>query len=484
MKTKLLPFIVLLFLCHSMAAQVSDSTSQDRLWSLKECIDYALANNLTVKRSELAVDNSRVDVVQSQWGRYPTLNANASYGYSWGRGLDPVSNDFVSQEIRSSNLGANASVPLFNGLNIYNTVKQSNKAFAASEYDLQKSKNDVMLNVASLFITVVFNKELLENARFQLASTQQQLDRTRRQVAAGAIPKSEELNLDAQTARNELTVVQQENALALSLLQLKQALQIPASEQMDVEIPTVEPEDLVLDRDRDQIFDIAKETMPEIKSSELRIQSTFYSLKGARGNYLPRLNLVGSLNTNYSSRAESQFFPDDAFTYSTTPVAFVNQDPNYPVYGIQPTGIYRNSYGIREQLKDNIYRTLSLQLIIPIFSNYQARGSVQRSIIQHERAKIDAKEVSNTLRQNIENAYNDAVAASKTYASAQRQVASREEAFRMMTQRYGAGAANSFEYQVSQNDFFQAQTDLTRAKYDFIFRKKVLDFYQGIPLEY
>jgi outer membrane protein len=189
------------------------------------------------------------------------------------------------------------------------------------------------------------------------------------------------------------------------------------------------------------------------------------------------------VNTNYSSRAESQFVPDGSISYSTSPVGFVGKDPAYPVYTIQPNGTFINNYGFRDQLKDNIYKVLNLQLTIPLFSNYQNRASVQRSIIQYERSKIDAKEVSNTLRQNIETAYNDAVSAAKTYASAQRQVAAREEAFRMMSQRYNAGAANSFEFQVSQNDFFQAQTDLTRAKFDLIFRKKVLDFYQGKALE-
>jgi outer membrane protein len=154
------------------------------------------------------------------------------------------------------------------------------------------------------------------------------------------------------------------------------------------------------------------------------------------------------------------------------------------VFGIQPSGEFRNTYDIKDQFKDNIYRTLGLQLVIPIVNGYQTRSSVQRSIIQNERAKIDAKEISNTLRQNVETAYNDAVASSKTYNAALRQVTAREEAFRMMEQRFAAGAANSFEFQVSQNDLFQARTDLTRAKYDFIFRMKVLDFYQGKPLQY
>jgi outer membrane protein len=457
-------------------------------WSLKQCVDYALSNNLTVQRSLYNVETSEVDLRQARFSRLPSVNGNAQYGYSWGRGLDPVSNSFVSQEIRSSNLSGNASLPLFNGLRIHNSIRQYQRGVAASEQDLEKAKNDLIINVASLFINVVFNKESVDNARFQLASSQQQLERTKKQVAAGALPKSEELNLDAQTASNEVTLVQQENALALSILQLKQALRIPASQGLDVEVPVLDPEDLVVDQTRDEIFDIARQSMPEVKSAQLRIQSSEYAIKAARGNLMPRLSVNAGLNTNYSSAQESVFYPDGNYRFpengERSPIGFVNKDLNAGVYPLIATGSFRDTYLFSDQIKDNIYRTLGFQLTVPIFNGFNARANVQRSLIQNHQAKIDAQQTDQTLRQNVETAYNDALAASKTYNASLRQVQAREEAFRMMTQRYNAGAANSFEFQVSQNDLFQARTDLTRAKYDFIFKKKVLDFYQGKPLDY
>jgi outer membrane protein len=490
MKRILTGIFILLAVSTISHAQIDTLKQQEQTppaiekWSLQKCIDYALANNLTVQRTAYDVESSEVDLRQARFSRLPSVNGNASYGYSWGRGLDPVSNSFVSQEIKSSNLSANASLPLFNGFRIHNSIRQNQQFTAAMEQDLAKAKNDLILNVASLFINVVFNKELVENAKYQLASSQQQLDRTRRQVAAGALPKSEELNLDAQAAGNEVTLVQQENALALSILQLKQALQIPASQGIDVEIPDLNPEDLVVDQTRDEIYDIARQTMPEIKSAEFRIQSSYYAIKASRGNLYPRLSLVAGLNTNYSSAQERQFFQDGSYSFSQNPIAYLNGDLNSPVYTLNPNGTYRDSYKFNDQIKDNIYRTLGVQLIIPIFNNFSARATMQRTVIQSEQAKIDARLTAQTLRQNVETAYNDAVAASKTYNSSLRQVNAREEAFRMMEQRYGAGSANSFEFQVSQNDLFRAKTDLTRAKYDFIFKKKVLDFYQGKPLEY
>ena len=487
----------LLAACLTCKAQI-DTLKQDaqtpvaaEKWSLKQCVDHALSNNLNLQRSTYNVASSEVDLRQARFSRLPSLNGAASYGYSWGRGLDPVSNSFVSQEIRSSNLSGNASLPIYNGMRIHNTIRQNERTVDASELDLAKAKNDLILNVANFFINVVFNKELVDNAKFQLASSQQQLDRTKKQVAAGALPKSEELNLDAQVASNEVALVQQENALAFSILQLKQALQIPASQGLDVEVPQLDPEDLVVDQTRDEIFDIARKTLPEIKSAELKIQSSYYAIKAARGNLHPRLSLNAGLNTNYSSAQEAQFFPDGGIQYSKDqngndlpPFAFADKSFSTGVYSIERTGSFRNTYLFQDQIKDNIYKTLGFQLSIPILNGYNARANVQRSIILSQQAKIDAQLTSQTLRQNVETSYNDALAASKTYNSSLRQVQAREEAFRMMDRRYSAGAATSFEFQVSQNDLYQAKTALTRAKYDFIFKKKVLDFYQGKPLEY
>lgn len=487
MKTKLLGSVFLLLMACAAYAQQTDSTStkpSGNAWTLRQCIDYAWQNSLSVKRGEYSVEESKVVATQSKYSRLPSVNGQGSYGYSWGRGLDPVTNQFVTREITSSGVGAQASLPLINGMNIHNTSRQNQYSYQAAEMDLAKTKNDVALNVALRFINVVFSREQLENARFQLTSSQQQLDRTKKQVAAGALAKSEELNLEAQVASNELTVVQQENAVALALLNLKQSLQIPASQSFDVAIPDLNVSELILDQSRDQIYETANQVMPEIKSAKLRVQSSHYGVKAAQGSMMPRLSLNGVIQTNYSSASETQFFPDGTTSYSPNPIGYVNQDNNSPVYTVFPNGTYRDSYGFRDQFKDNIYRTLTLQLTIPIFNGLQSRTSYQRSVINRERSKITEIETSNTLRQNVETAYNDALAASKTYNASQRQVQAREEAYRMTRQRYEIGATNYVEYQVAENELFRAKSDLVRAKYDFIFKKQVLDFYQGKPLEY
>lgn len=487
MKTKLLLSLLLSFTAVVVVAQTDSTRSSSRVWDLRDCIKHALNSNLTLQRSERTARSSQVDANQSKWAMVPSLNASLNQQYLWGRNVDPVTYEYTTQELRFLNPSLEASVTLFNGFRIQNTIRQNVSSYHASEADLEKAKNDVMVNITSLYINVIFNKEQLENAKYVLQSSQSQLDRVRRQVAVGAVARSEELNLDAQVATNEVTLIQRENALNLSILQLKQALQIPANEPLDVVAMDVAVEDLVLDNNRDQVYDIARQNMPEIKAANFRVESSYYAVKAARGNLVPRLSMFAGLGSNYSSASDTRRFiaSGEDPVMREQQIGYL-QGTNTPVMTLVPEvpGRYVDSWSLRDQLQDNIQRSLGFSLSIPILNNFQSRSNVQRSIIQRDIAEISAKEVDNTLRQNVENAYNDAVAAAKTYNAAMRQVAAREEAFRMVSQRRDAGAATVFEYQISENDLYQAKSDLTRAKYDFIFRKKLLDFYQGKPLDY
>jgi outer membrane protein len=468
---------MLVLACPMVMAQQTDS-SNVKVWTLKECIEYALANNLDVQRSQYNVETNEINYDQSRAALLPSLNGSVSNGYNWGRSINPVTNEFTTQEIRSLSPSAQSSVTLFNGLRLQNTVRQSSKDYQASELDLLKAKNDVSLNVINLYINVIFNKELLDNARFQLSSSQQQFDRTKKQVEAGALPKSDELNLDAQVATNELNVINAENALNLSILQLKQALQLPASTAMDVEVPDLSVEDLVVDQSSQEVFDIARQSMPEVKSADLKVKSSYYAVKAARGNMYPRLSLNASINSNYSSANDrARLIPDGGVEIqpTTTPIGYFDNNgtpTNVFGYNFSPTGTMSDGYGYSDQLQDNIFRSVGLTLSIPIFNGLQAKSSVRRAVVNQHVAEINSKQVNQTLRQNVETAYNDAYAASKSYNSSIRQVQAREEAFRMVKQRYDIGAANFVEYQVAENDLFRAKSDLSRAKYNFIFRKK------------
>jgi outer membrane protein len=468
--------LILLISCLTLFSQ-----NEKKVWTLKELIDYAIANNLSVKRSTYNVETSHINARQSKMAMLPTLNASASDGYNWGRTIDPTTNNYTEDRVNSVNMSANTSLLLWNGFRLFYNMKQSDTEYEAVNEDLIKSRNDVILDVINLYLNVVFNKELYNNAQLQLKSTQEQLARTKKLAAAGSVPKSDVLNLEAQSATNELNQIQRENALNLSILQLKQALQLPSSTQMDVELPQIYVEAITIDKGVDEIFEIATMTMPEIKAAQLRRKSATYALRSSKGNLYPRLSINGSVSTAYSDQRQ-QFFPDGGISTSTETLGYV-QGVGTPVLRdvTTPSGEIRVP-NYSDQFDNNQGKSLGLSLQIPIFNGLSSRSAVQRAAINQNLSEISLTETENVLRQSVETAYNDAVAASKTYNSSLKQVSARDEAFRMTKQRFDIGAVNYVEYQVSENDLFQANSDLLRAKYDFIFKKKVLDFYQGLPL--
>ncbi len=459
---------------------VSGFTQEKKTWTLRELIDYAIANNLSVKRGTYGVESSEINARQSKMAMLPTLNANGNYGWNWGRTIDPTTNVFTENQVKSSNLGANSSLLLWNGFRLFYNMKQGEIELDAANEDLIKSRNDVILNVITLYLNVVFNKELYNVAQLQVKSTQEQLDRTKKLVEAGSVPLADVLNLDAQLATNELTVIQRENSLNLSILQLKQALQLPASTPMDVELPALDIENqLNINKTADEIYDIATITMPEIKAADLRKKSSLYAYRSAKGNLYPRLSVNASYSTIYSDQRQ-QFLPDGGTTSRS--IGYV-QGAGTPVLTDVSTGsVYVP--GISDQFVDNRGRSIGVSLQIPLFNGFSTRSAMQRAAINREIANISFQEISNTLRQTVETAYNNAIAAVKTYQSTDKQVKARDEAFRMTKQRYNLGAVNFVDYQVAENNLFQSESDLLRAKYDFIFRKKVLDFYQGLPLDF
>lgn len=467
-------------LCPALAQE-----NLEKEWTLQECVKIALENNLSVRRGLYNVESFKVGMFQSKMAFLPTLNAGSSYGENFGRALNPVTNAFINRNTNNINVQANTSLTLFNGLRIQNSFRQSQRDYAASEQDLKKAKNDVIINVVTLYINVIFNQELYENANYQLNSSQHQLERITKQVAAGGLPKGDELNQEAQVATNEVSLINQENALNLSLLQLKQALQIPGSTPMKVQVPDLEAADLILEDGPDVTYEMALRNMPEIKSALLKVESSELALKASKGGLFPRLSLNGSAASNYSSASDVQRTAfDGTIVQSSQPIAVVGGS-NDPVFGLQRgTTVISDGYGERDQLKDNLFKSASLQLTIPLFNGWQNRSNVQRAAITKEIADITAQETKNVLRQTIETAYNDALAASKSYSSSLKQVNAREEAYRMSKQRFELGAINYFEFQISENDLFRAKSDLARAKYNFIFKKKILDFYQGKPIDY
>lgn len=476
-----------LFITSLLITSLISFGQQKRMLTLEECIDIAVENNLTVQRSELNLTSAEISLMQAKAARYPNLNANGNYGYSWGRGIDPTTNQFTTQRINFNGVSASSGVTLINGFQINNTIKQNQLNQQASEYDLMKAINDISLNTALNYLTVIFNKELLENAKFVLESSKEQLSRTEKLVESGALPVSNELQLISQVATNEVNLINAENNLDLAVLALKQGLLLPPGEEIDIVIPEIEVDQAEVEgRTVKDVYEVALQNQPDIQSADLRVESAAAGVSAASGGMFPTLSLNGSLNTNYSDFFTERFVADGTVSVAEdVPTGLVTAN------GVQvlqprvetPNGAIQD-YGISDQYSDNLSKRLSLNLSIPIFNGFQTQANIQRSKITQQQAEITATETRNVLYQTIESSYRNALAAAKTYSASQRQVEALKETFRVLENQYNLGASNFTDFQVASNNLFQAQTDLSRAKYDFIFKLKVLEFYQGKKLTF
>lgn len=438
--------LLLAFLVLSSTVQAQDYDVS--AISLQEAVDIAVENNLTLKRSQLNQLNNEAALMESRGQRLPSFSASASGRFNWGRSINPVTNLFEARRIGNINVSANANVPIFAGNQINNSVQQAKVNVEAGRYNVAATQNDITLNVINLFVNVVFAKEQVSVAASQLETSSTQLARTSSLVSAGSLPLSEKLDMEAQRATSELELINARNNLRIAKLNLSQQLLIPFSEELDVSVPDLEVDDYPLENvSANEIYKIAVGTMPEVKAAELSIESAEYGVKIAKGAFYPTLGLGGNVFSNYVDQAT--FGSPESFN---------------------------------TQISNNLSQALGLNLNIPIFSNFRNKASLQRARVQRSLSEVQSLEVKNQLRQDIETSYTNAYAARQSYQASLTRVASLEEAFRMAQQRFDVGALNSVDFQVAQNNLFSAQADLLNAKYEYIFRVKVLDFYLGKPI--
>ena len=458
-------------------------TESSLLLDLEACITIAIDKNLSVQRSELQQVAAKIDLDQSRASYLPSLNLGSSYGFNWGRSIDPTTNQFVSKRINFTGVNGNASVVLFNWFRIMNTVKQNRVNLESSMFDLEKVKNDLALNVTTLYLNVLFNQELLSNAKVQQETGDQQLTRTKALVKAGSLAITSELELVSQVASNEVNVITAENNLDLAMLQLKQAMLMPAEKPLEIVTPEMEvAQEAVVTESPREIYETSLQNLPEIQSARLQVQRASMGVATAKSGYTPTLSLNGSFSTNYSDAFGRRFIsnPEAMLTQQQTGL-FTGSGEQ--VFSLQPGGDFV-AYPLPDQFKDNLSRSLSLNLSIPIFNNLRTKSNVQREKIAFQQAEINVLEQENQLRQAIETAYNDARAASKVYFASERQVETLEETLRSVKNQYEYGAANFTDFQIATNNLYSAKSDLLRSKYDYIFKKKVLDFYQGTPITF
>jgi outer membrane protein len=448
-------------------------------WSLEDCISYAMENNIMIKQSILNTEYSENMLKQSRLGQIPNLNAGSNYTSSWGRALDETTYKFTDNEqINSLNVAVSSSMNLFQGLRVRNTILQNELNLMASYEDVEKIKNDISLNIAAAYLRILFNQELLAVTQIQLETTGQQVERTRKMVDAGKLARGNYLELEAQYASEELNLVNAENQLTISLLNLQQLLDLPIDTAFDVYIPELpNPDEDPLMINALEVYRIAELEMPEIKSAELAKESSEKGLQIAKGARSPRLSLNASYNSGFSDIREQvvgleapQQFPLGV-TGSGEPVYSYPQE--IPIYG---------AYPFFEQIRDNRSAGVGLGLSIPIFNGWQVNTSIANARIALKQAELDLQSRKLSLYASIQQAYADAVAALKKFKATKQALVSMEESFKYTEKKFEVGLVNTVDYNISKNQLTATQSDLLQAKYDFIFRIKILNFYKGEPI--
>ena len=463
--------------------ETKTTASTSGTWSIQKCIDYAVEHNIDIKQSSLTIKTNEYNVQQSKLSRYPTVNAYATQGFNFGRSINPVTNQFTDVSTRTNTVGLDASITLFNGGKLQNTVKRDMKTIEISKLDLKATTNTVSLNIATSYLSVLLNQELLNAARKQVASTTTQLERTEKLLKAGSVAENEVINLRSTLANDELQVVNAENSVNLSMLTLKQLMNLPSEESFEIE--QIGVENLVAQAHNEspaQIYTIAKASQPNIKSAELSVTNSDMSISIAKADRYPSLTLSAGINTRYSSAG---VLFNRTFTNAVQEVGFLTTDPTQTVSSnvAVPTTTERG-YPITQQFSDNVSEYISLRLSIPIFNGGQVKRNISTSIIQKRQAELTVQNRKNQLRQDIEQAYNFAKASHNTYEARKKLLESRQLAYDIAQKRFNAGAMNSVDFNIAKIDRDRAQSDMIRAKYDYLFRTEVLNFYMDKPLDF
>ena len=437
MRTKIVTILAFVFFITTNA--------QDKKWTLQECVEYALDNNISVKQNILNVEISQENVISSKGNFLPNLNASTGGSLSFGSLIDPVLNTRISSTTNfGGSFGINSGITVFNGYRNLNTYKQAELGVEGSKLDLEKIQDDISLYVVNTYLNVLFAKENLNVANVQYEISKKQIENAKAKFEAGVKPKGDLLNAQSTAAADEQAVISFENTLNLALLDLAQLLQVePVG--FDVEVIEVEsPSIALLYKNPSEVYQKALANRPEIKRAELDIESADLSVEIAKGAYLPSVSAGANVGTRYGFNLKNN-----------SHVPFLTQLDNLLGYGV------------------------SFNVNIPIFNRGQTKSNVNRQKINYEISKFGLENQKLQLQQTIQKAFYDAKAAAKTYESAQKSLIAQTEAFKNAQDSYNLGAMTQFDFDQVRSRFVNAEGAIIRAKYDYVFKTKVLKFYFG-----
>lgn len=422
---------------------VPTAVNAQQEWTLRQCIDHAIANNINIKRQETNVKSQEVSLNSAKNNRLPSLNASAGQSFNFGRGLT-IDNTYANRNTQSTSFNIGADVPIYTGGQISNNIKARKLDLQATIVDLQYAKDNISMQVASAYLEALFQKDLLEISRQQAELSKAQERRINILFQNGKCAETDLAEIQASVANDELSLTQQQNSYTLALLTLSQLLELPSPEGFDIARPEIlNPENTVL-TDPNQIYAEASLIKPQIEAENIRLKSAERNIRIARSGYYPNINLGVGMGTNY-------------YKTSGFPAASFN-----------------------DQMRDNLNKSISLSLSIPIFNRFSTRNQIRSAKLQYQNQQLLLDETHKSLYKEIQQAYYNALAAQKQCVSSMQAEKASTMSFNLMEKKYTAGKATATEYQESKNALFKATTNRLQAQYTFLFRQKILDFYRGL----
>ncbi len=474
MKLKIVAIVFLFATCFTQA--------QDKKWTLKEAVAYALENNITVKQSVLDVENAQIDKSDAIGNFLPSINASASHSWNIGLNQNITTGLLENQTTQFTSARLSVGVTIFSGLQNVNRLRRSNLTILANQYRLDDIKDDISLAVVNAYLQILFNRETLNVQQTQYKATQQEVNRTKELVAAGVLPKGDLLEIEATAATQEQQLVTSENALRLSKISLAQLLLIQDYETFDVaDEDFIIPEATITENSPKTIFEKALDFRNDIKLSQTNVALAEKDLQIAKGLLYPTLAAF----YGYDTRAS---YSDIVTGFEIDPI-----NPTREIGFVQGSGDivlqdnFRSITGspdpIFDQFSTNDGHSFGLQLSVPILNGFSAKNSVKRNKIALERIQYQFEQDKLNLENTINQAWNDTKGSLKAYEAAEKTLAARKQAHVYAQERFNVGLMNAFDFSQATAQLENAEAELIRTKYDYIFKLKVLEFYFGIPLD-
>ena len=425
--------------------------AQQKPWTFSQCLDTAIVRNISVSQSQLTNELNKVTLEQSRASRIPSVSASMNEGFNFGRNINPTTNEFVNQAYSSTSMGLSSNLTLFNGLQVSNTIKRNRMNVNAGEMDISQIKNDVTLSMTTAFLQLLFAYEAMEVAVNQVEATLAQVNQTEKMMNAGKVPESNLLQVKAQLATDRLTLINASNTIDMARVNLMQLMEIPVTDSFEILRPDLRMPVAELFRTSEEVYLKSLSFMPEIAGAALRTESAQMDIRISKGAHWPRLSMGANLSSNYASGRANSSGTDDA----------------YPFF---------------QQIWDNLGQSVNLNLSIPIYSNRQIKSNIDRAMINLQSARLSEQSIRNQLRKSIEQTYTDLKSAMKKYEAAEEALKSAEISYKASERKFEVGLLDAISFLIEKNNLNAARSNLLQAKYDFIFKQKILDFYLGNPI--